>query len=126
MHKAAVVIVNQDEARRLTQRDDPHHQLEVLRSRLPGPAFVLMRGAEGAWWCRGDHREHVAATPVAAIDSTAAGDTFAGYFLAGVAAGHPPVESMRTASRAAAICVTRHGSLHSIPGRCEVDRAITD
>jgi ribokinase len=126
MHKAAVVIVNQDEACRLTQRDDPHHQLDALCSRLPGPAFVLTRGAEGAWLCRGDHREHVAATPVAAIDSTAAGDTFAGYFLAGVAAGRPPVESMRMAARAAAICVTRHGSLHSIPGRREVERAIAD
>ena len=120
MHKAAVVVLNADEARRLTHRDDPHHQLDALRQRHPGPAFVLTRGPEGAWWCQGDHREHVAAVPVGAIDSTAAGDTFAGYFLAGVAAGRPPVEAMRLAARAAAICVTRHGSLHSIPSLADL------
>ena len=123
MQKATVIVVNQDEARRLTSRDDPDRQLDDLRLRFPGPALVLTRGPEGAWWCRGGERMHVPATPVAAIDSTAAGDTFAGYFLAGVAAGAQPVEAMRTAAQAASICVTRHGSLHSIPTLAEVRRS---
>jgi ribokinase len=123
MQRATVIVMNQDEARRLTNREDPDHQLDRLQQRFPGPAFVLTRGSEGAWWCRGEERVHVPATPVAAIDSTAAGDTFAGYFLAGAAAGEQPVQAMQMAAQAASICVTRHGSLHSIPTLAEVRRS---
>jgi ribokinase len=84
---------------------------------------VLTLGPAGAWWsCRGDRR-HVPTVQVSAVDSTAAGDTFAGYFLAGLAGGQDPHQALAHASRAAALCVTRHGSLRSIPTRVEVLQA---
>ena len=47
-----------------------------------------------------------------------AGDTFAGYFLQSIASGKDVKEALKTAAKAAAICVTRHGASISIPD-CE-------
>ncbi len=120
MAQARVIVLNHDEARMLVHEVDPPRQIDGLRSRYPGPAIVLTLGAGGAWWAHRDHREHVPANPVTAVDSTAAGDTFSGYLLAGLAAGQSPVGAMRLAARAAAVTVSRHGSLHSIPAMGEL------
>ena len=50
-----------------------------------------------------------------AVDTTGAGDTFCGYFLAGVLAGLSPQECLQNASRASALCVTGAGAAPSIP-----------
>ncbi len=54
--------------------------------------------------------EHVA-------DTTAAGDTFIGYFLAALLAGEAPEPALKRASRASAWCVARAGAAPSIPRR---------
>ena len=61
------------------------------------------------------------AVHVKAVDTTAAGDTYTGYFIAGIAAGRPLPECMRLAGRAAALAVTRPGAAESIPRRNELD-----
>ena len=63
---------------------------------------------------------HLAAHPVAAVDTVGAGDTFCGYLGAGLAAGDDLVESALRANAAAAISVTRHGSATSAPTMDEV------
>ena len=120
MQRASAIMLNEGEARTLTGESSDHAQLDALHRRYPGPAIVLTLGPRGAWWSHRQRREHVPSVEVRAVDSTAAGDTFAGYFLAGLATGEPPEKAMAHAARAAALCVTRHGSLMSIPGRLEV------
>ena len=61
-----------------------------------------------------------AAIPAEAVDTTAAGDTYAGFFLGGVLTGLDVPEAMRLASTAAAIAITRPGASPSIPTRAEV------
>ena len=56
-----------------------------------------------------------------AVDTTAAGDTYTGYFLASVLQGKSIEESIKTASAASAIAVTRKGAVPSIPERKEVE-----
>ncbi|MDL2215843.1 PfkB family carbohydrate kinase, partial [Ruminococcaceae bacterium OttesenSCG-928-N02] len=56
--------------------------------------------------------------------TTAAGDTFTGYFLAAILAGKSPAQAMNLAAKAAAICVTRAGAAPSIPTLNEVEKAV--
>jgi ribokinase len=63
----------------------------------------------------------VAAVKAAAVDTTAAGDTFIGYFLAERAMGKRVRAAMEFAAKAAALCVTRRGAAESIPSREEVE-----
>lgn len=123
MELATIIMLNSGEARTLTGHDDEHSQLDALHLRYPGPAIILTLGPRGAWWSHRGEKEFIPTVQVSAIDSTAAGDTFAGYFLAAIASGIGSVDALKLASRAAAICVTRHGSMHSIPLRAEVMRA---
>jgi len=120
MEQASVIVLNEGEARTLTGAEHDHAQLDALHQRYPGPAIVLTLGPRGAWFSNRQRRAHVPSVEVKAVDSTAAGDTFAGYFLAGLAASEPPEQAMTHAARAAALCVTRYGSLNSIPARGEL------
>ena len=52
---------------------------------------------------------------VKAVDTTAAGDTYTGYFISGLLAGMPLQSCMRRASKASSISVTRPGAADSIP-----------
>ena len=56
---------------------------------------------------------------VRAVDTTAAGDTFTGYFIAGLMEGMPLKDCMARASYAAALSVTRPGAADSIPWKNE-------
>ena len=60
-----------------------------------------------------------------AVDTTAAGDTYTGFFIAGLAAGKPLRECMAQASLAAAVSVTRPGAADSIPRAEELEKGET-
>ena len=57
------------------------------------------------------------------VDTTAAGDTFTGYFLAGLARGYDVALCLEQGAKAAAIAVTRPGASPSIPTWEEVRAA---
>lgn len=61
------------------------------------------------------------AHPATVVDTTSAGDTFIGYLAAALAHDHPWPHALDTASRAAAITVTRPGAARSIPTHTELD-----
>ena len=61
--------------------------------------------------------------PVMAVDTTAAGDTFTGYFISSVLEGLPVPEGLKLAAKASAIAVSRQGATASIPLREEVLKA---
>ena len=87
---------------------------------LPSTAVVLTLGSQGSLFADGTRLVRQAAVPVRAVDTTAAGDTYTGFFLAGVLSGRSVEWSMKYASSAAAIAVTRPGAAPSIPSRAEV------
>ncbi|AEJ60692.1 PfkB domain protein [Spirochaeta thermophila DSM 6578] len=115
-----IFILNEIEAEALTGISVPLEALRVLCHRYPHVQVVLTRGDEGALWGRQEDLIHQSAYPVKAVDTTAAGDTFLGYFIAGLVEGLPVSEALDLASRAAALCVTRLGAADSIPWRREV------
>ena len=77
-------------------------------------------GADGSVYMDSQQIVQQRAFRVKAVDTTAAGDTFTGYFLGGLTGGKSVVESMEEASKASAIAVTRKGAAPSIPERSEL------
>lgn len=67
-----------------------------------------------------DARYHQPIFKVDAVDTTAAGDTFTGYFLAGIIDGMEIPDILKMSAKAPSIAVTRKGAVPSIPYKKEV------
>jgi ribokinase len=115
-------IVNEIEGAELTGEREVESILNAMVAWYPDAATVLTLGGNGVRYALGDERRSFPAVKVEPLDTTAAGDTFIGYFLAGLVRGGSIEEAVTTATRAAAICVTRKGAAGSIPTQDEVDR----
>lgn len=85
-----------------------------------GAAVITLAG-QGSCIVTADGASVVPPFPVEPVDTTAAGDTYAGYLGAALAAGRPLADAVRLATAAGAITVTRQGASPSIPHRAEVD-----
>lgn len=95
-----------------------------LSSKFPQGVIVLTIGSDGAIFANGEKQFCQPSFPVKAVDTTAAGDTFSGYFIAGMLEGMRPEKAMEMAAKAASIAVTRPGAAPSIPERREVEEAL--
>ena len=91
------------------------------------PNVVITQGSEGADWhdCAGSERFSQPAFPTEVVDTTGAGDTFAGYLVAALAEGLAPRAAMRLAAAAGAVKVQRAGTADAIPARAEVEAFLT-
>ncbi len=116
-----LLILNEIEAEGLSGESDPGTAARALRARYPRAGVVITLGERGALYADASGVLSRPAYRVRAVDTTAAGDTFSGYFLAGMNEGKTAAESLDLASRAAAVCVTRPGAAVSVPSRAEVD-----
>ena len=116
-----ILIVNETEAHALTGESAPESIYKTFNQRYPYMALVLTRGQNGADYFSPQTRFHQPVERVHVVDSTGAGDTFIGFFLAKLINTNNPKAALTYASRAAAICVTRHGAANSIPSRQELD-----
>lgn len=110
-----IFLVNEIEGEALSGEIVPEKILDTLRRRFPRAAIVLTLGHDGAMYADKTERFSVPARRVTAVDTTAAGDTFTGYFLAMLLRGGTPKDAMEIAATAAAIAVTRPGAVPSIP-----------
>ena len=114
-------LLNRVEAAQLAGQDGAADDLlRVLREKFPGAAVVLTLGEQGAVYADGEQTIRQAAYPAEAVDTTAAGDTFTGFFLASLLRGEGVPQAMALAARAAAIAVTRRGAAPSIPTLAEL------
>jgi ribokinase len=113
-------IVNEIEGGELTGETAPARILAAMQRRFPDAMTVLTLGADGVMCTQAGKTVRVPAVPVKAVDTTAAGDTFIGYFLAELLRGSALKAALALACKAAAICVTRPGAADSIPKREEV------
>ncbi len=87
---------------------------------LPVPELLVTLGARGARYRARETVCEVAAFPVTPVDTTGAGDTFLGSFLAARDGGAAPEAALRQAAAAAALQVTRPGAADAIPAADEV------
>ena len=123
LHTVEWLILNEVEAGQIlgTAVTDGAAAAKALHEKLPHTSIVLTMGKNGSYYDDGARQVCRSAFPVQAVDTTGAGDTYTGYFLAGVAEGLAVQSAMALASKAAAISVTRPGAAPSIPKREEVE-----
>ena len=93
---------------------------DKLLARFPGSKIVLTLGSRGCIYRDGEQKIVLPACKVQAVDTTAAGDTFTGYFVAAIASGAEVHTALEQATKAAAISVGRKGAAPSIPTREEM------
>ena len=108
-------ILNEVEAEALTGTSDKRAMGSAMARRYPHAAVLLTLGSEGSEYHESGACMHQDAFKVHAVDTTAAGDTFLGYFVARTAMGETPAQALRLAAAAAALAVTRAGAAQSIP-----------
>ena len=120
----ALLVVNQVELQQLSGHDDYSAGLLALQQRCPQTEIVVTLGSAGALCAlpgqTAEQWQHCSIVPVDAKDTTGAGDTFVGYYLASRIREETVASALATASAAAALCVTRLGAVDAIPTYTEV------
>ena len=124
MTKIGIFLLNEVEGGQITGVTDPEEVLAKMRFMFPHAKIVLTLGKDGAKYAEGDVTYYQPVFPVKAVDTTAAGDTFTGYFLAGLLDGMEIPEILKMSAKASSIAVTRNGAVQSIPFRNEVVEAL--
>ena len=102
--------------------DSPGDVAAALHTKYPDVEILLTAGEQGSWYMSREERCHMPARRVAAVDTTAAGDCYIGYYIAGRCMGRDIGGAMRLATCAAALAVQRHGAADSVPAIEEVLR----
>ncbi len=109
-----ILIVNEIEAQALSGQTTLEDQLGSLREMAPNTTIVITLGGKGAVLLDGEERIEQAAERVDVVDTTGAGDTFVGFFLAGVSKGLNNAAAMQRACQAAAVTTTHAGAIDAI------------
>ena len=120
LHLVSLLVFNEIEGAALAGTSEEGQILDILRSRWPSCQLLLTLGSRGCIYDDGTQRISQGVYRTKAVDTTAAGDTFTGYFVACLAAGMDAPSCLNLASRAAAIAVSRPGAAPSIPTMDEV------
>ncbi len=109
-----ILIINEVEGATLTEHQ-PSAILDSLLKKYPAMKIILTSGKFGATYVDKNQRIKQEGFKVEAVDTTAAGDTFIGFFIASLSSGLQVNEALRIGCRASSICVTRPGAAVSIP-----------
>ena len=108
-----VFFPNAAEACRIAGGHDPGEALERLAARIPTVALKL--GERGAIAARGSERAAAEPPPVAAVDATGAGDSFAAGFLSGLLGGRPLAETLSLAVACGTLSTRALGGVDAQP-----------
>lgn len=122
LEKVSMFIINEVEGEQISgvSAENPEGILTWFEKNYPSSEVILTLGPAGAWYSFEGERIFQEAEKVKAVDTTSAGDTFSGYYLAGRADGMSVKNALTLAARASAITVSRPGASPSIPRREEL------
>lgn len=119
------LLVNEVEGAGMAGCTDADAILDALHSRYPALNIVLTLGGDGSvYQDKNGARFNCGVHKVHAVDTTAAGDTFTGFFLSGILRHGDAQKALHTASVAAGIAVSRKGAEPSIPLMAEVEKVV--
>lgn len=120
LQKVSLFFLNEVEGMQITGETDEKRMQEALMRMFPKAEVILTLGEQGAVRLSGGKRLFQPALAVPVTDTTAAGDTFTGYYLAAKARGFDPKEGMYLAAKAASLTIQKKGAAPSIPFWTEV------
>lgn len=120
MTKISTFLFNEVEGEQMTGQSDPDQIIARMDEMYPQSRVVLTLGDQGSMYKdeSGVFRQPI--VTVKAVDTTAAGDTFTGFFLSTLMKGQSGAEALRIAAHASALAVSREGASVSIPTITEV------
>ena len=112
-----IFVVNEIEGAGLAgiSSSDIDEIIAGLRKAYPDKQIVLTVGEKGSYYLYKDEMIHQDAFMVEAVDTTAAGDTFTGFFLASLLKDGDMKAALKLAAKASSITVQGHGAAQSIP-----------
>lgn len=120
MSKVRMFLVNEIEGYQITGERKPERILAAVKEKYPSAKIVLTLGGDGSVYQDETGIYHQGIFKVKAVDTTAAGDTFTGYFISSIIDGMSVKEGLEMAAKASAIAVSRPGATASIPIKQEV------
>ena len=124
LEKLSWLIVNEVEGKQIAECEKDEEIIDILKLKYPDCNILLTLGSRGACCYSEGVLHEIGCYKVDVVDTTAAGDTFTGYFLYGILNKLSIDESLRLATTASAICVGRNGAAVSVPLKSEVDEVI--
>ena len=122
LHQVRWFIMNELEGEAITGESEPSAILAGMAKGYPDANVVLTLGAQGAYCVYQGQTYWQPAIKVQAVDTTAAGDTFTGYLVAGLAREEALPAILARAAKASSITVGRKGAADSIPDWREVEQ----
>jgi ribokinase len=108
-----VFLPNENELLAITRADDLDQAIARMASQVP--LLAVKRAERGALGVCGERRVDVRAYPTVVADTTGAGDTFDGGFLAGWLRGEPLERCLRLGAACAALTIRQTGGFNGQP-----------
>lgn len=122
------LLANEVEAAQISGSKNPEDAWRVLHASFPMLSVLITLGSLGSMAYKvtemGVETVRQDAFHVCAVDTTAAGDTFTGFFIGALLEDMSLQTCMRRASMASALSVMQAGAAGSIPSRSEVEKAL--
>ncbi len=113
-----------DDAKLLLGEADPDRVVDIFLG-MGAKTVLLTLGEAGAIAATTGERHHIMPRAVKAVDASGAGDAFSGAFLAAYVAGQSLRQATEFANAAAALSVTRMGTIASYVGRAEIETELS-
>lgn len=124
LHRLSHIILNEVESEYISGCKNPHEVIEFFAAQYPNLTVILTLGAKGCLFSDRNGVVYQPAYDTEVVDTTGAGDTFTGYFVAGMAKQEAVADILKKAAAAAAIAVSRKGAAPSVPTHDEVVSAL--
>lgn len=114
------MLLNETEGNCLSGETEPKKIISALLKKYPDTKIILTLGGDGSIYADKNITVAQDVFKTDIVDTTAAGDTFTGYFLNAVSLGESPADALKIASKASSITVSRAGAAETIPFNNEV------
>lgn len=121
LNKIDCIILNEHEGKCLSEKDGKLEILEYFKKIYPEMEVVLTLGGKGGYYSCKETLINYEACKTKVVDTTGAGDTFCGYYIACQSEGKTIKESLNIASLAASLACAKNGASNSIPFMKEID-----